>query len=201
MYALKEHPPTAWEPPELTKAIHLAPPLCLLVFVTMGLPKVSYSDNSRLFLSIYPGSKWGCGHRAGKGLNTSGGQEGLPGEPNAPQKHQGCGAHPDHLKCPGHKAFSATRKHGLSHHCFTTKFSALIWFCLFILRISILLLRSCFWPCGEGHDRKVCVKSSSPKKKRNNSFKLLSQELNRCLSSNFCSPTHTSSEVSESLGV
>lgn len=166
----------------------------------MGLPKVSYSDNSQLFLSIYPGSKWGCGHRAGKGLNVSGGQEQLPGEHNAPQKHQGCGAHPDNLKCSGHKAFSATRKHCLSRHCFTTKFPALIWFCLFILRISIFLLRSCFWQRGEGHNRKVCMNSPSPNKKLNYSFKLLSQELNRYLSSNFCSPTHTSSEVSESLG-
>lgn len=201
MYALKkEHPPTPWKPPEPTKATHLAPPLCLLVFVTMGLPKVSYSDNSRFFLSIYPGSKWGCGHRAGKGLNTSGGQEQLAGEPNAPHKHQGCGAHPDCLKCPGHKAFSATWKHGLSHNYFTTKFPALIWFCLFTSRRSILLLRSCFWQRGEGHKRKVCMKSPSPNKKWNNSFKPLSQEQNRCLSSNFCSPTRTSSEVGESLG-
>lgn len=88
----KEHPPTPWQPPEPTKAIHLTPPLCRLVFVTMGLPKVSYSGSSGFFQSIYPGSKWGCGHRAGKGLNTTGGQEQLPGEPNTLQENMVCHA-------------------------------------------------------------------------------------------------------------
>lgn len=50
-----------------------APPLCPLVFCHHGSPK---GENS-----IYPGIKWGCGHRAGKGLNISSSQKQLPGEP------------------------------------------------------------------------------------------------------------------------
>lgn len=42
--------------PELIKAIHLPSSLCLLVFITMGLVKVSYSNNRWLFRSIHPGN-------------------------------------------------------------------------------------------------------------------------------------------------
>lgn len=117
MYALKIASCHILGIPEPIKAIYVPSSLCLLVFFTMGLPKVSYSDNFSIASTL----------RANKDAGTWKARDWthLVVRSSCTENI----AHPktgrtvehiqDHLKSPGHEGFLWQRRHGLAYHSFT----------------------------------------------------------------------------------